>query len=212
MEYHAHGEGIAEARFYATVDGVEVSCSPDLLTRSTLYDYKFTDNPPMYSYPYTHHKEQVEFNAYVCRHAEKWDLPASLTELPFDPREHPVEHVAIVYLGPKFVKLLEVEQKDDVFDSKTGKFKKAVVPHVWSDKLVMTVFRPRIHIFRAALESYTEWPEPWTDPVDGKVYRAEDVWGGDEGWLCPGPPLCNLPDCLARRRPERLVWDKRGVK
>ena len=45
-----------------------------------------------------------------------------------------------------------------------------------------------------------------------KVWRAEDVWGGEPGYACPGPPLCRLPDCLARRYPHRLLWDAKGVK
>jgi len=212
MEYHADTQSIAEARFYATVDGLEVSCSPDLLSSTILDDYKVTEVPPLYNYPFVHHKEQVELNAFITRHAEKWDLPPGRTELPFDPREHPAQHVRLVYMGPKFVKVLEVEKKEEVFDGKTGKFKKVQVPFVWPDSLVLKVFRPRLHIFANALASYPDWPEPWYDVDTKKTYTAEDVWGGEPGWLCPGPPLCGLPDCLARRYPRRLFWDKEGVK
>jgi hypothetical protein len=217
MEYHVDPASIAEARFYTTIDGIEVSCSPDLLRQDILFDYKVTEVPPMYQYPYVHHKEQVEFNAFVARHAEKWDLPAGVTSLPFDPRQHPVTKVAVVYLGPKFVKVLLVEKKEEVF-TKAGKFKKVQVPFVWPDALVLKVFRPRIHLFKNALEAYPEWPEPWTDVEDvdkktgkARVYTAEEVWGGEEGYECPGPPICNLPDCLARRKPQRLLWPKEGT-
>ncbi len=210
LEYHRNPAAIAEARFYTTVDDVEFSCSPDLLTARVLYDYKVTETPPAYNYPYTNHKEQVEFNAFVTRHAEKWDLPKGVTSLPFDPRENPVEHVAVVYLGPKYVKVLEVEHTVEVFTMK-GTFKKQAQPFVWPDPYVLKVLRPRLHIFKAALESYPAWPEPWIDPKDDKEYSAEQVWGGEMDWDCPGPPLCYLPDCLAKRWPNRLMWDQKGV-
>jgi len=219
MEYHADENAIAEARFYTTIDGIQVSCSPDLLSTTVLDDYKVTETPPMYNYPYVHHKEQVEFNAYVARHAEKWDLPKGRTSLPFDPREHPVKAVRVIYLGPKFVKVLVIEKKEEVFDGKTGKFKKTQVPFVWPDKLVLKVFRPRLHIFKNALDSYPEWPEPWVDVEDinkktgePRVYTAEELWGGEPEWRCPGPPICNLPNCMARRHVNRLMWPKGGTK
>jgi len=217
MEYHADNDAIAEARFYTTIDGIEVSCSPDLLRSWILYDYKVTETPPMYDYPYVHHKEQVEFNAYVARHAERWDLPAGRTSLPFDPRENPATQVALVYMGPKYVKVLVVEKTEEIFNAKTGKFKKAKVPFVWPDPLVLKVFRPRLHIFQNALNSYPEWPEPWEDVDDRdkngnpRVYTAEELWGGEPEWRCPGPPICNLPNCTARRHVNRLSWPKGGT-
>jgi hypothetical protein len=210
MEYHADERSIAEARFWTTIDGIEVSCSPDLLRADALFDYKVTETPPMYSYPYVHHKEQVELNAFITRHAERWELPVGRTEMPFDPHVG-VKHVALVYMGPKYVKVLEVEKKEEVFDGKTGKFKKVQMPFVWPDKLVLKVFRPRLHLMHNALATFPEWPEPWYDVDTKKTYTAEEVWGGEPGWTCPGPPLCGLPDCLARRWPKRLMWDKEGV-
>ncbi len=201
-------ESIAEARFFTAVDGVEFSCSPDLLTKDTLYDYKVTETPPVYDYPYVHHKEQVEFNAFVVRNSTHFQLPdggkvdyrvdaaqALGSALSFDPREFPAQHVVLVYMGPKFPKVLEVERTEQVFNKKTGKFGKAKMPFVWPDALVLKVLRPRLEAFSHALQVYPEWP-------DG----AENVWGGEPGWLCPGPPLCRLPNCLARRWPNRLVW------
>jgi hypothetical protein len=193
-----------------------VSCSPDLLSPTTLDDYKVTETPPMYDYPYVHHKEQVEFNAFIARHAERWDLPKGRDTMPFDPRETPAKEVRIIYMGPKFVKVLRVEKTEEVFNPSTKKFSKSKVPFVWPDKLVLKVFRPRLHTMALALESYPEWPEPWVDVEDRdkngkpKEYRFEDVWGGEEGWQCPGPPLCGLPTCLARRYPHRLTGSARG--
>jgi hypothetical protein len=211
LEHAASEDAIAEARFYTNLDGIEFSCSPDLLTRTTLYDYKVTETPPAYDYPYVSHKEQVQFNAYIVRHADEYS-PAGETEkfpvsfavegesLPFDPREHPVEHVALVYMGPKFVKTLEVEKTDDVFNEKTGKFSRRKIPYVWSDKLVERELKPRLFLLKEALDIYPKWPE-----------GAELVWGGEPGWLCPGPPLCRLPDCLAKRWPNRLSWEVDGI-
>jgi hypothetical protein len=205
LEHAASEDAIAEARFHTSLDGIEFSCSPDLLTRTTLYDYKVTETPPAYDYPYVSHKEQVEFNAYICRHATQFQmannkyvhgLANDWDMLPFDPREHPVEHVALVYMGPKFVKMLEVEKTDDVFNEKTGTFKRSKVPYVWPDKLVEKELKPRLFLLKEALDIYPEWPK-----------GAELVWGGEPGWLCPGPPLCRLSDCLAKRWPNRLSWE-----
>lgn len=212
MEYHADASSMAEARFWTTIDGIEVSCSPDLLRADTLFDYKVTETPPLYEYPYVHHKEQVEFNAYICRHAERWELAPGAAAMPFDPRENPVKHVVLVYMGPKYVKVLEVQKTDEVFNGKTGKFSKAKVPFVWPDKLVLKVFRPRLRMMELALQSYPEWPAPWTDPETKQTHTFESVFGGEEGWTCPGPPICGLPKCLARRYSKSLTWDPKGLK
>jgi hypothetical protein len=47
------------------------------------------------------------------------------------------------------------------------------------------------------LEAYPEWPA-----------GLEDMPGfeGPAGWACPGKPLCSLPNCLAKRYPNGLVW------
>ena len=193
-----------------TLDDIEISCSPDLLTTDTVYDYKVpTDQSgvPTFGYPFRSQTEQLMLNAFICRHAEKWDLPPVLTELPFDPRESPATHVAIVYIGPKAPKIIEY-QKTEEFLTAAGKWKKAKRPYVWSDTEVLTEMRPRLHMFQRALESYPEWPEPWVDPETNESYAAETLWGGDAGWKCVGPPVCNLPSCLARRSPENYAWEK----
>lgn len=181
---------IAEARFYTTVDDYEFSGSPDLLTETTIYDYKMTENPPGYSYPYRSHTEQLMFGAYVARHAERWDYDRPL---PFDPRENPVTQGVIVYLGPKGPKTLVVERKQ-LFTSAAGVTSERMRPYVWTDEEVLELMRPRLHMLQRALRVYPEWPE-----------GAEELWGGEPGWTCPGPPLCYLPDCLAKRK--MLTWE-----
>lgn len=213
MEVSVRPGAIAEAWFGTTIDDIHVSCSPDFLSQELLVDYKVTDSPPRGFYPYVHHKEQVMLNAYIARHAERWRTyhGGEMVEngpLPFDPREHPVKKVALVYLGPKGPETYVI-QKSQEFVTPAGKTKKASRPVVWDDQEVLDTFRPRIHLFRNALDSYPDWPEPYVDPDTGKVYHAEEVWGGKPGWKCPGPPLCRL-DCLAKRDSEYYMWPKDG--
>lgn len=202
LEKHAHPDAIAEARFYTEVDGITVSCSPDHLTRKVLTDYKVTENPPQYQYPWANHTEQVEFNAYIVRNALSFDFPddpwgTKRTEwelLPFDPRMETAEHLALVYLGPKMPKVLEVMRTENVF--RGGKVKKARVPDVWDNKRVLALMRPRLEMFNLALQTFPDWPA-----------GAEQLWGGSKGWECPGAPLCKLPNCIAKRYPDRLMWE-----
>lgn len=189
MELYQHADAIAEVRFFTTLRGIEVSCAPDLLTRTRLTDYKVTEQPP-FSYPWVEHKEQVEFNAFICRNAESFQAPGfeevhPATEasvyLPFDPTANPVEEVVLCYLGPKFPKTLRVESKGD--------------PIIWDDDTIDKEFGPRAETFLAALEAYPEFPK-----------GAEELWGGDASYRCPGPPTCYF-NCLAKRWPNGLVWD-----
>ena len=191
LERYGRTGSIVEARFYVTIDGIELSGSPDLLTIDTIYDYKMTENPPNFGYPYRHHTEQLMFGAFIARNAEKWDYP---TELPFDPREHPVTNALVVYLGPKGPKPILVEKKQE-FTTPSGAVREGKRPYIWSDGETLDEIRPRLHMLKRALEVYPEWPE-----------GAEELWGGDPGWGCPGPPFCYLPDCLAKRK--ILTWKK----
>ncbi len=218
LEYNSRADGIAEARFFVTVDDIELSCSPDLLTTDTVFDYKVpTDvtGVPNFGYPFRHQTEQLMVNAFITRHAERWEYEG---ELPFDPRENPASHAVIVYLGPKFPKIIQVERNEE-FVTPAGVTKKAKRPYVWDDDEALAFIRPRLHLFKNALDDFPDFPRPWTDHETGVVYFAEDtfdedgrmqpgIWGGDASYKCPGPPLCKLPDDLARRDPERYVWEK----
>jgi hypothetical protein len=211
LEAYPRLGSVAEARFYTTVDGILFSGSPDLLTEDTVYDYKTTDNPPGFGYAYRHHTEQVQLNAFIVRHAEKWEtFDHQPLELPFDPRETNIEHAVVVYLGPKAPKVIETQRKVE-FTTPTGKTRDVKRPYVWSDQEVLDEFRPRLHAMRAALDSYPDWPEPFDVEVGGEMrtLTAEEVWGGKPGFRCPGPPLCNLKTCLARRDEDLYVWAKR---
>ncbi len=161
----------------------------------------------MYNNPWANHAEQVQFNAFIVRNAtgftragregvneKQWNV------LPFDPRKDVTKELALVYLGPKFPKVLMVERTTDYFDFVKGKEVRGKQPYIMSDEDVLKVLEPRVAMFKKALEVYPEWPE-----------GAEELWGGEPGYTCPGTPLCKLPNCLAKRwsddpKKRRLVW------
>ena len=228
LERYARPGSIAEAWFLTTIDGIQISCSPDLLTEDTVYDYKVPadiSGVPMFGYPFRHQTEQLMLNQYITGHMEEYRMwkdgeRIEGVPLPFDPTENRVKHAVIVYIGPKGPKVIEYLRKQELV-TPAGKIREVKRPYVWSDEEVLDEFRPKLHIFQSALERYPEWPEPYVDPDTGIVYTAEDrwekrkdgkyklipgVWGGDATYECPGPPLCNLPGCLAARK--MLTWER----
>ncbi len=225
LESYTRLGAIAEHRFFTTIDGISISGSPDLVTEDTVFDYKVpTDQTgvPSFGYPFRHQTEQLMMNAFILRHMEDWvgpdGEPSADAPLPFDPRENAVTHAVIVYLGPKGPKVIEYQVNQE-FVTPAGVTKKSKRPYVWSDDEVLGGYddedkknggmRAKLHIMKNALDSYPDWPEPWEDPDTGLVHTASDVWGGlNETWDCPGPPICRLPSCLARRRPDMYTWDR----
>lgn len=190
MESYAGPEDIAEARFWTEVDGVEISCSPDIITASgQLLDYKFTENPPMYNSPYRNHTEQVQVNAFIVRNRTRHSLA------PLEGRDVPdITELGLVYMGPKAPKVLRVEATETIV--RNGKLVKAKVPSVWDDDQVLDLIRPRIETFMEVLEHGNVSPQ------------ATKLWGGDTTLRCPGAPLCLLPFCIAKRYPDRLIWER----
>lgn len=200
LEFTARPGSIAEARFITTVptseEDVEFSCSPDLITpgpEATIWDYKTTENPPAFDYPYRGHTLQLQFNRYVVNHAEVVQ-PA---DVPFDPRTTRFRHLAVVYLGPKGPKVIEVTKSVD-WRTPNNKVVKRKRPDIWEDERVLEELVPRLEAMRLALRSYPEWPEG---------LEAYPGWAGPPTWRCPGPPLCYLPNCLAKRWPDTLFWE-----
>lgn len=194
LERYARPNSIAEVRFYTEVDGIEFSGSPDLLDDTTIFDYKMTENPPTFGYPYTSHKEQLMLNAFIARNTTRWeDVNGEVVALPFDPREYPVKKAVVVYIGPKGPKPILVERKEEWLTPK-GVLKEGNRPYIWTDREVLDVFRARLNLMAEALSAYPRW-----------VPGAEEVWGGEPGWECPGPPLCHLPNCMAKRK--LFVWE-----
>lgn len=217
LEAYARLGSIAEARFYTTIDDIEISGSPDLVTEDTVFDYKVpTDQTgvPSFGYPFRHQTEQLMMNAFILRHAENWDYDGPL---PFDPRENPVSHAVIVYLGPKGPKVIEYQVNQE-FVTPAGVVKKSKRPYVWSDDETLNGrddedkklggLRAKLHLMRNAFDSYPDWPEPWTNLETDVTYTFEQVYGGGQTWECPGDPLCKLPNDVARRKPGHYVWDR----
>ena len=200
LEVYAHPEAIAEARFYTTIDGETVSCSPDHLTRDTLTDWKFTENPPQYQYPWRNHTEQVQFNAFIVRNAHRWSGTASLrstpplARCPSTPRSSG-RPTSWSYLGPKQVKALRVESKQEYVDGDRQQDGQGQAPGRVVRRQGAGYPEPRVAMFKEALRVWPDWPE-----------GAEKLWGGEPGYTCPGSPLCRIPNCIAKRYPGRLTW------
>lgn len=196
LELAARQGSLAEWRFWTTVDGQEISCSPDLVTYDSIVDWKTTENPPTFGYMWNGHKLQLQFNRFIFNHAEKWEDAEGVpdrTDIPLDPHHTRIQHLVIEYLGPKGPKLIET-QKTQKGQNGGRSYK---VPDVWTDDEVLAELRPRMEAWQLAMDAYPAWP-------DGlETYPG---WDGPPGWKCIGPPLCYLPNCLGKRYPDGLVW------
>ena len=204
MEKYAGPDDIPEARFWTEIDGVEISCSPDLITADGgLYDYKVSENPPMYNSPYRNHTEQVQVNAFIVRNRTRWQGSgfAGGEAVP------DITRLGLVYMGPKQPKVLMVEETQDYFDFAKGKDVRGKQPAVWSDERVLDLILPRLEMMELALHS--PYVEKAGEPLKMLApLGMADLWGGDDTFRCPGAPLCLLPNCLAKRYPDRLIWDR----
>ena len=199
LEYAARPGSLAEWRFWTTVDGVEVSCSPDHIDPNVgvLTDWKKTEHPPSY-YPWPNHKEQVQLNRFIFNNAERWADPDGNedAELHVDPRTTRINHVVVTYLGPKGPTVMEI-QKSVPWTTPNNKVIKRKVPDVWSDKVVYDFLSPRLEAWSLAMDAFPDWP---------KGLEEYPGWNGPPEWRCPGAPLCNLPNCVAKRYPNMLTW------
>lgn len=199
LEDTARSTGVAEHRFHAQFAGGPLSCSPDLVTPDTIYDYKNVPTNPLYDYPKPYHSEQLQLNRYIVNHAEKVTRDGKVvTSFPFDYRSAEFKHLVIVYMdinGPKALETLHTVKQE-------GRQRGRREPYIWDDKLVESHFKDRYQSLQAALESYPEWPDGIEDL---------DWWGPnydpENPWACPGWPFCSLRHtCLASRYPHGLVW------
>lgn len=192
LESFARPGSLAEWRFYTEVDGQEISGSPDLITYDTVWDWKTTENPPAYSYMWDDHKLQLNFNRFCFNNATKWDAPDGQDpgNIPLDPHNTRIGHLAIVYLGPKGPKVIETETSIQVPNRTRPGMHKKNIPEVWSDEQVLAELRPRMQAWESAWNTYPNWPVGLED------YPG---WAGPPDWKCPGVPLCYLPGCMAKR-------------
>jgi len=207
LEFAARPNSLAEARFFTTIyvpgaGDQRVSCSPDLVTvnPTAVVDYKAPTEDrsiPQYGYPWKSQVEQLQFNRFIVNNAEDWKLPEG-QELPWDPRSLVFQHLYIVYIGQKNPKVIEC-QKAVPYEFKNGNKGTRKEPDIWHDEAVLDMLVPRVYAFLKAMDAYPEWPE-----------GLEELEGfeGPAGWRCPGKPWCKLPDCLAKRYPDGLMWDQ----
>lgn len=209
LELKARPNSVAEVKFFAEVGGVEVRAIPDLITLDDggLWDYKFSDNPPMY-YPYKSNRRQVELNRYIVNHATNWTYHGDPIDLPFNPREFRFHHLTLNYLGPKGPKPMTIEKKQPFITPKGRKTEKNQ-PYVSTDAEVEEWLEPLLEIFEIATDAFPKWPKGLEKmhilDTDGKskIYP----FGGGADWRCPGKPICNLPACTAKRYPDGLMWE-----
>lgn len=198
LEQGQRANSIAEWRFYTTVNGQEISGSPDLITFDTIWDYKTTENPPAYDYMYNSHKLQLNFNRFCFNNATKWEDPDGVfdrSDIPLDPFQTRINHLAIVYLGPKGPKVIETTKSITVNTGSTTR--RVRVPEVWTDQEVMNELQPRMEAWELAWNSFPTWPTGLEN------YPG---WEGPPEFRCSGAPVCNLPNCVAKRYPDGLVW------
>lgn len=210
LELAARPNSIAEVKFFADVNGTEVRAIPDLITDG-IWDYKVTDNPPLY-YPYKSHRRQVEANRFIVNNALKWEKHGEPYEVPFDVRRAEFEHLTLVYLGPKGPKPMTIEKKQP-FTTPKGRVTEKNQPYVASDEEVLEWLEPLIEMFNIALDAFPKWPkglEKMSIP-DTSGSKRVFPFGGAPEWRCQGKPFCNLPTCTAKRYPAGLMWDPEGT-
>lgn len=204
LEHASRPNAVAEWRFFTSVElgsrPIELSCSPDVVIyegETGIWDWKTTENPPTFGYPWKNHDRQLQYNRWLVNHASSWvDAEEVNDDLPFNPWDIRFRHLAIVYLGPKGPKVIEVTKTQEV-KTPRGATVKRKMPFVWDDDDVMADMMPRLEGMVMALDAYPDFPE------DLNTYPGFE---GPEGWGCPGKPWCNLPNCLAKRYPDGLSW------
>lgn len=205
LEHAARPGSLAEVRFFAEVEGIPISCSPDLITaEGDLYDYKNTEKPHSGWSPWRNHTQQVMYNAYIVRHATHAETPDGK---PLDLGRVPeIKSCTVTYLEPKGPNPFTLEKKQPWFHPKTGKEIERLQPYVWTDEEVLDGQKKgepglveRITAMQDALDTF-----PVISP------KIQEVWGGpNRDYKCSGFPWCKLPNCLAKKYPDGLVWPKR---
>jgi hypothetical protein len=175
-----------------------------------LMDYKVSDNVPDY-YPFRSQTLQVQWNAYVVRHAQEWKPPGRGQEWqPIDtfPMDIPeIRSAALVYLGPKQPKTLISEKKQPVLITrgpKAGEYMDKRAPYIFTDEEVLGGSKKdekgmveMVRLFKMGMDAFPDFPD-----------ELHEAIGGPKGWTCPGAPLCYLPSCTARNYPDNLVWER----
>lgn len=217
LECGARPGAIAEGHFLTEIEGVELSCVIDLLTaEGDMFDYKVAKKDPGW-YPYRSQTLQLMYNSFIVRHASRFTTnDGKVYGEPKELREGQVfagstidvpdiKSATIVYLLPEWPKVITVEKKQP-WITPNGREVERKQPYIWTDEEVLEGEKKgepglaeRVAAMREALDSYPKFPK-----------HLAKLWGGrpEDGWRCPGKPFCSFPDCLAKRYPNALVWDK----
>lgn len=203
LEQQHRPGAVAEARFFTELEGLTLSCSPDLITQDgQQHDYKFVETVPPFQYPWRNHTLQVMYNAFIVRNHDR-------VEYREGHRRNLVPDITsctLVYLPPRGTPKPITLEKMQPFVTPQGKTIMKKQPYVWTDDEVLEGHDSshpnepglveRLVAMRQALDEY-----PKLSPEVAKV------WGGPNlDWRCPGKPWCSLPNCLAKRWPNGLVW------
>lgn len=207
LEYESRPNAVAEWRFFTDIEvggrTIEVSCSPDVVVYEDepgIWDWKKTENPPTFGYAWKNHDRQLQYNRYIVNNAKHWtDQNGDEVAAPFDPWSVVFRHLAVVYLGPKGPKVIEITKTQEVPTPRGDKTVRRKAPFIWDDEAVLDDLMPRLKGTLIALDAYPEWP-------DG--LNEFPGFEGPAGWACPGRPWCSLPNCLAKRYPNGLIWER----
>lgn len=198
---------VAEVRFLGIGPVIALSTSTKTFVADGLLGHN-TESVPQYKSMWPSHLRQLQYNRFVVNNAEKWTMDGEPFDISIDPRSYKFGHLAIVYMGPKAPKIIETEV-GQAYRRKDGEWakNKQWVPFIASDEEVLNGHDKvnelkvgllnRLDAMRTALDSYPVWPR-----------GLEKFWKGPPSWQCPGPPWCRLPNCLAKRWPHSLKWER----
>lgn len=215
LEKKGRPGAIVEQKFRTKVEGQWVVAVADLVTPDgDLYDYKVSDNPPAFAYPYRSTTLQLQYNAYVLRHAMEWYNPETEEYQDHWPFVIPeIKTATAYYLGPKAPKPITFERKQPVVVTKgrhMGETRDLKRPYIFTDEEVLEGdpshkgepgLAARTRAFALALESYPDLPQEVIDVWDWEIPEENRT----DDYHCPGRPFCKI-DCLAKRYPNGLTW------
>lgn len=186
LEQHVQPGALEEARLFVTIDGIQLSGSPDLWDplMGVLYDYKFCKEVPRWNKPWGDHIEQLNINRWLVDHAEKM-VWRGRTYVPCedDPRYfwdeenwnnggamdkvlvRPMDWVdlIVVYMDDKGVKPLRCTKSIQIPKVGGEGTKAAVVSDVWDDEQVEDLIFDRLpRVYDALTElNIPPAPEGW---------------------------------------------------
>lgn len=194
LEEAAHPDCIAEARYFMDLDGMEVSCSPDLVdpVNGVLLDYKWAKGPK-WGGPWNNHIEQLQFNRYIVDKAHTMVTAEGEMVEPVRPMDW--QELSIIYFEDDGPRTVPVTKSIEVPTVKGDGFKKAKVVDVWDDAVVHEVMYWRARDFKAS------WDEDRLPPIPND--HAE--------WAHPLCNYCPVRSICIREEVERVGGDTEAL-